>query len=372
MTASRLLDLGRRAGMHAPGGSEIAREYGTAVLVVAAALLMLHLPALRGFPFVTLILAVEVTALVGGLGPAVLATLLACLGADFFHLPPVNAFGIASPTDQVRLALFAVVGVLSALLVGSLRAAYQRARAAQWQAEQATRAREEFLAIASHELRTPMTSLLLAVQALRRGLLDRSPDAVGRAAALSERQAQRMVRLVDDMVRSSLIHAGQLQLQCEEVNLAALVREAVELRSEEAARSRSVLRIEASQPVVGRWDRRLLEQAVTNLVTNAIKFGAGSSIEVTVGGEGEVALVAVRDHGIGISPEFLPRLYGRFERGVSPLAFGGLGLGLFIAREIVTAHGGSLSAQSKLGEGSTFVVELPRAVPIHAGAGARA
>jgi signal transduction histidine kinase len=118
--------------------------------------------------------------------------------------------------------------------------------------------------------------------------------------------------------------------------------------------------------IVGHWDRSRVDQIVTNLIANAIKFGAGKPIEISLREEAGTARLAVRDHGIGIDPALQGQIFERFERAVSDKHYGGLGLGLYISRRIAEAHGGSIRVQSELGAGATFIVELPRAGPPHA------
>ena len=113
--------------------------------------------------------------------------------------------------------------------------------------------------------------------------------------------------------------------------------------------------------MIGHWDRLRLEQVITNLLTNAIKYGRGRPLEATCEGTPTHGVVRIRDHGIGIDPDQLPRIFGRFERAVSARSYGGLGLGLYIARQIVDAHGGCIEVESRPGEGSLFTIELPRA-----------
>jgi signal transduction histidine kinase len=144
-----------------------------------------------------------------------------------------------------------------------------------------------------------------------------------------------------------------------EMDLAAITREATEQFTAELERAGSKLQVIAEAPVVGRWDSLRIAQVVTNLMSNACKYGGGKAIEVTVERAGERGLLRVRDHGIGIEPEQLDRIFEVFARAVSPRNYGGLGLGLYITRQVVEAHGGTIRVQSELGAGTTFVVELP-------------
>jgi signal transduction histidine kinase len=148
-----------------------------------------------------------------------------------------------------------------------------------------------------------------------------------------------------------------------EVALDAIVREAMEHLEPTLAAAGTPVSIECAAPIVGRWDPSRLEQVVTNLVTNAAKFGAGKPIAIRIERAGEDARLSVIDRGIGIDPARLPHVFDRFERAVPSSSYGGLGLGLYIARSIVAAHGGTIAIDSRLGEGSTFTVTLPCAGP---------
>jgi signal transduction histidine kinase len=231
------------------------------------------------------------------------------------------------------------------------------------QSQQAVRLREDFLSVASHELHTPLTPLRLQLQMLRRSLADGCTEESNdqRMARVDKAlgQVARLSRLVDDLLDVSRLTAGRLLLQREEVDLEKLTWELVEGFSEEAraAGCRFVVTIDA--PARGSWDRMHLEQILTNLLSNALKYGVGQPLEIHIESSSEWARWSLRDHGIGIAPEDLERIFGRFERAVSTRKYGGLGLGLFISREIARAHGGDIRVESQPGAGARFIVELP-------------
>jgi signal transduction histidine kinase len=234
----------------------------------------------------------------------------------------------------------------------------------QQEAQEAIRVREEFLSIASHELRTPLTPLKLEVQSLSRAaargiLSDQGTGLLQRDLRLIGKQLRRLETLIYNLLDVSRITSGKLQLDLEEVDLVALLREAVQRLSEECRAAGTAITLEVEQPVVGRWDPARLDQVLSNLLSNALKYGAGRPIEVEVGEREGTAWLSVRDHGVGIAKEDQARIFDRFERAVSVRHYGGLGLGLYIAQSIVASHGGHIRVESQQGAGATFIVELP-------------
>jgi signal transduction histidine kinase len=272
----------------------------------------------------------------------------------------VNGRGpFVGPTLDESLFLsqtFMAVVALTGLILGATAA--ERSRAIQL--------RDEFLSMASHELRTPLTPLKLQIHMLRRVI----EPAVGEGAltddfrrkfVMMDKQVDRIVRLVDELLDMSRVSAGRLILNLEEVDLGALVRETVEAFKEQLVRSR--VDVLADGPVRGHWDRLRVQQVVINLLTNAAKYGAGEPITLAVSSSESAAILAVTDRGIGIAKENHGLIFEAFERGTVMPKVGGLGLGLYIVRKIVEAHHGSVRVSSQPGLGSTFTVELPMRPP---------
>jgi signal transduction histidine kinase len=226
----------------------------------------------------------------------------------------------------------------------------------------AVRARDEFLAVAGHELKTPLAALVLQIQSLLR-IAEKAPDApparLAERLAKSEKQIHRLERLVNELLDVSRVSSGRLTLQLDDVDLVALVGEISERFAEPLSRAGCELEVHLPDKLVGRWDRMRLDQVMTNLLTNAMKYGPGKPVTVTVTQEAGSARISVRDRGIGVAEPDRARIFGRFERAVSERHYGGLGLGLWISRQIVEGLGGSIALDSRLGEGSTFTVELP-------------
>jgi PAS domain S-box-containing protein len=249
-------------------------------------------------------------------------------------------------------------------LAGRASVAIENARLYR-EAREAVRARDEFLSIASHELKTPLTTLQLQIQGLARKVRNTKGDAGLEALSprviTSERQVERLTALINSLLDISRITSGRLDLDLEPVDLAAVVRDAAARFREDLARAGCPLEIRTDGPCVGEWDKIRLEQVVTNLLSNAAKYGSSRPIGITVTGDETTARLSVRDQGIGIPPEHQARIFERFERAVSDRHYGGLGLGLWIVRQIVEALGGSIRVDSAAGEGSTFTVTLPKA-----------
>ncbi len=229
------------------------------------------------------------------------------------------------------------------------------------EAREAVRLRDEFLSIASHELNTPIASLQLLAQAIEQGDLDPTRPTITATMRIISRQTKRLAGLVKELLDVSHIQGKWLHLDRQPVDLGELVQETVARFAEDLRRAGCALTAEVDAGVVGRWDRARLDQVITNLLGNAVKFAPGKTIEIEARARGGKAHLAVRDHGIGIPQERIPHIFGRFERAVSAAHYGGLGLGLYIVHEIVVAHGGTVAVQSAEGSGSTFSVELPLA-----------
>jgi len=231
-------------------------------------------------------------------------------------------------------------------------------------AQEAVRLRDEFLSIASHELRTPLNALLLhasALEILIRRVFADGADAHGlfdKAVSIG-RQGRRLEELIGKLLDVSRIATGKFSITPQAVDLVAILREVIATYQPEAEQSGCTVRLSAPPSVGGFWDPLRAGQVVTNLLSNALKFGRRNPIDITVRVVGNTVQIAVRDRGIGIAPAEQLRIFRRFERGMSPASYGGLGLGLYIVERIAQAHGGSVRVESVVGEGSTFTVELP-------------
>ena len=231
--------------------------------------------------------------------------------------------------------------------------------------EQAVAVRDEFMSIASHELKTPLTSLALQAQLRLRNLKKGdpacfTPDRLAKMFDTDEKQVARITHLIDDMLDISRISSGKLSLNLEQFDLGNAVMELMEQSSEQFRLAGCKVDTEIEEFIFGEWDRVRIEQVVTNLLTNAMRYGSGKSISVGVKSFQNRACISVKDHGRGIDPEHQERIFQRFERVITQNGASGLGLGLYIARQILEAHHGTIQVKSELGRGSTFVVDLPQ------------
>jgi signal transduction histidine kinase len=222
---------------------------------------------------------------------------------------------------------------------------------------------EAFLAALAHELRSPLTTLLLRAQGLVRSFRGASAEGlqpVQSKVEAFERQLAAAIRRLNGLLDASRLLSGKPLLQGEEVNLSDVVRQSVADLRGDFARAGCELRLQVSEAASGRWDRVRIEQVVTNLLGNALKYGAGKPVTVTVEADEAEARLIVSDEGAGLSQEDQTCLFLKFERAASVQAFAGVGLGLWIVGQVLRALGGHIHVASVSGQGSTFTVTLPR------------
>jgi two-component system CheB/CheR fusion protein len=264
--------------------------------------------------------------------------------------------------------------ILSLVDIDTLKLSVAEAEEAKFQAERANFAKDEFLAMLSHELRTPLTTMLLQAQRIRRGSMD--PTKLDRATEAIERGTLMLVQLIDDLLDVSRIVTNKMEMLLEEVDLAAVIKTAVEGVVAPAAEKAITLMVTLDETLGKIWGNSTrLQQVLTNLLTNAVKFTPeGGEVNVVLERANGRAVLHVRDNGRGIEPAFLPHVFRRFSQEDTSVtrAHGGLGLGLAIAHHLVELHGGTIRAESEgLGKGATFTVSLPleRTIRVYAGSG---
>lgn len=239
--------------------------------------------------------------------------------------------------------------------------AIQNARLYQ-NAELGIKTRDEFLNIASHELKTPLTSLQLQLQILKKRAKTQEkvgPSDLTRFLNVEELQLKRLTKLINNLLDVSRIHGNHLELEREEVDLGEIVEETVQ-RFEELLQNENIdLRIDLERQIIGYWDKFKIDQAITNLLSNAVKYGKNNPIDIRVYMEKGVAYVEVQDRGIGMEDTEMDKIFKRFGRTETAKNYDGLGLGLYISSQFIQAHGGSIYVKSHPDRGSTFTILLP-------------
>ena len=272
------------------------------------------------------------------------------LGGLFFGHPQAGVFGEREEDLVKGLAAQTAVAIDNARL-------FHRA-------QQAIQLRDEFLSIASHELRTPLTPLKIQIQSLKRlvqkgNLADITLAHLQNLSASCDRQIARLTALVEELLDVARLNAGKFQLERQTVDLAAVVREAVEHYGDQLSAAGCAVELHAPARLEGNWDPARIERAFVNLLTNAARYAPGKPVTIEVRQQGTDAVISVTDQGIGIAPADHARIFDRYERANMASTAGGLGLGLFITRQIVEAHGGTVGVQSAPGAGATFTITLP-------------
>jgi signal transduction histidine kinase len=230
--------------------------------------------------------------------------------------------------------------------------------------QRSLRMRDDFMSLVAHELRTPLNTLFLETQMrslqLNRGNLPAfNPEQMGKMIKRDERQIKAMIRLIDDMLDVSRMKSGTLSIRPGKVELMGLLERVVNDLSLQAAAANSTLQLAGHGPVEGFWDEFRIEQVIVNLLTNALRYGGGGTVEISVHEVGCNVRIDVRDHGKGIAPDYIDRIFEPYERGAKAGEPKGLGLGLYISRQLATSHGGELTVQSTPGQGATFSLLLP-------------
>jgi signal transduction histidine kinase len=236
--------------------------------------------------------------------------------------------------------------------------------ATQQELQRSLRMRDEFMSLVAHELRTPLNTLFLETQMralqLKRGTLPVfEPEQMGKMIRRDERQIKAMIRLIDDMLDVSRMKSGTLSIRPGRVELMTLLERVVSDLTLQASAAGCSISLAPHGPVTGWWDEFRIEQVIVNLLTNALRYGGGANVEVSVHDDDGKVRVEVRDHGRGIAPEDIERIFQPYERGARNGEPKGLGLGLYISRQLAASHGGELLVTSNPGEGAAFSLVLP-------------
>jgi signal transduction histidine kinase len=343
-------------------------RYAAALVFTAAAiaLQLLIWPYVPPSPHLLFYPAILAVAWFGGFGPGVMSVVLSCLAIAYWFLPPVTGLAIETPSDALDLGIFAVMGVVTAgllsrttELVRKARAAWAEAEGARARLDEACRAREEMLAIVSHDLRSPLTSIELTCTQMRRASIAGRENVVPQVDRI-ERAARRMDVLVRNLLDAATIDAGALQLQSAPFQVRALVDETVKLFKPVAEHKAILLEADVRTDQSVLCDGARILQTLENLVGNSLKFvPRGGRVTVLAIVEAGEIRFEIRDSGPGIASEELTRVFERhWSRGDGT----GSGLGLYIAKAVVEAHGGRIWAASHDGTTMSFTIPQRTAV----------
>jgi signal transduction histidine kinase len=341
-----------------------ARCAGALLIAVASILLRRLLDpilVLRA-PRLTTNVAAAISAWLFGFGPGLITIAVCQWAAALLYLAPAGALW-TTPADQIGLIISILSAIAVVAIVASLKQARVQLRSAKEAAEEASAAKDRFLSMTAHELRTPLNSIVLSSSLLRSGSL--APERAAAAVERIDRAAQSMTDMVEELVDSARISSGQFKIKPAPIDLVVVVHAAVELMRPSADAKRIALVANTGNgPATVKGDPQRLQESVSNLLDNAIKFTPnGGRIEVSVTVLDRRVQVSVKDTGMGIEGEFLPRVFERFAQA-HPKTLGyrsaGLGLGLSIVKHIVELHGGTIAAHSEGRErGARFTIALP-------------
>jgi signal transduction histidine kinase len=307
-------------------------------------------------PFVVFFFVVSLVSSIGGWGPGLVSVALSAVSGWVF---------LSGSADESRAAaalvgavVFLPVATAIAILGSLVRTGFRERENAARELAAAVQARDEFISMASHELKTPLTTLSLGVHRLTRLQAPSDDGTAARVLNAISRQTTRLNVLLNNLLDVSRLRSGRLYLDLQEVDLADVVRDVVSQFEEEVSRSGSTLTFRLDGSVTGRWDRLRLEQVVANLLSNAVKYGGGRPICVSVARRGDDAVLEVSDQGVGIREEDQRRVFEIFERG-SGSAPAGFGVGLWIVREIVSSLEGEVRIESVPDAGTKVTAMLP-------------
>lgn len=273
----------------------------------------------------------------------------------------VNTYG------QLKIILFCVSGFLVALVIEYNRKLEQQLKRQTIELEEALKIRDEFLSMASHELKTPLTALKLHSQHFMKGIEQGdpsvySPQRIGTFAKQVEKQVAKLNILIEDMLDISRIRSGRLKIKPHEFNLVDLMKDVEEILKApfDTYNSPRPIIERNHEDVLVKWDKLRIEQVIINLFMNAIRNGEGKPIIVNTSIADDKISITIKDHGVGISKENASKIFDCYANLNASSETNGLGLDLFISKQIIEAHQGQLTVESKLGSGSTFRIDLPR------------
>ena len=346
-------------------------------LVLGQYISFFHIPSSL---FLLSLACIAISTRFGGSRVGITSTVLLLIGINYFHFPHIPTFPFIMPSLITAGAIFFFEGILLSIITSKPKISEQiqkykinekkylllihQLQIAYIVAQKEIKDRDEFLSIASHELKTPLTSMLIQLQTALRNirtvsLANFSIENLMKMLMGAENQTKRLSKIISDLLNVSLITTGRMDLELAKTDITLIVQESVERFNEGLREDQGKITFESDGDIIGNFDGIRIEQVITNLLTNAIKYGDNKPILVTLYHDNQKATLSVKDEGIGIEKNKQKQIFGLFERGVSSHDIKGLGVGLYITQQIVTAHGGKIMVKSNIGYGSTFIIELP-------------
>lgn len=327
--------------------------------------------------------AIMVSAWYGGFKSGLVCDILSVIAMYYFFTPPYNSIDVKSTISIMQLLLFIIEGfVVSYFIDGGHQyekiLVYKKREQEDKRtiedlkknliaAKKDTALRDEFLAIASHELKTPLTTVVLQIQTTLHNirnvsLSEFSVEHLLHMLQSMQNQTRRLSKMINDLLNISLITTHKMELEREDVDLATHINDIIEGFAEKLQKEGITLTLHVKDSVVGKWDKLRLEQVIDNLISNAIKYGNKKPIRIEIEKEKNKAIIRVVDNGIGIHPSEKEQIFSLFKRGSIEKDYKGLGIGLYITNQIVELHGGRIDVKSHLGHGTTFSISLPLTV----------
>lgn len=316
----------------------------------------------------------------GGAKSGLLATMLSSMIIYYCFTFPYYSFMHKLPTNIIQLLFFIGEGICVTYIIDS---GYRHEKIVQFKkqekenkkyiqdleqnlskAQEEIASRDEFLSIASHELKTPLTTVLLQIQTTLHNirnvsLAEFSVENLLQMLQSTQTQTKRLSRMINDLLNISLITTHKMELEFEEVDLSTLLQEIVSEFEPKFITEGTTITYVQSEQIVGQFDKLRIEQAFDNILSNALKYGSKKPVQITLTREKKQAVIAIEDHGIGISDADKEKIFLLFKRGVTEKDYKGLGVGLYIAQQIILQHGGKITIKSTVGKGTTFTITLP-------------
>lgn len=330
--------------------------------------------------FIIFLPAVMISAWYGGIKSGFFTALLSTPLIYYFFTFPYYSFSPKSPVSVVQTVIFLIEAIVICYVIDSghrnekiilyktkekeNKKLIENLQKELLLAKQQTAQRDEFLAIASHELKTPLTTVLLQIQTTLHNirnvsLSEFSVEHLLKMLQSMQSQTKRLSKMINDLLNISLITTHKMELEIEDVDLTTLVEDVVENFREKLEKEDLRINLQAKDTILGKWDKLRLEQVFDNLISNAIKYGNKKPIYISIEKQNSIAVIRIIDNGIGIKNSEKENIFLLFKRGNVEKDYKGLGIGLYIAQQIILLHGGRIELNSNPGEGSIFTIFLP-------------